>query len=96
VRDVMVNGVSSGPRTSYYLRQVTTSQPIEVSFEPDVYNITASVVNNGTVSPEGLTSFSRGANQVYTMTPTPGWVLLYLWFDGRNVGAPTTYTFSNR
>jgi len=95
VSNVVVDGVSYGPRNSWYFGNVTTNHTITVSFTPDVYTITASVTNSGSITPGGVTTLNKGASQTYTITPGPGYKILYVQVDGSSKGAITTYTFTN-
>ena len=95
VLDVVVDGVSYGPRNSWYFGNITTNHTIAVSFTPDVYTITASVTNSGSITPAGVTTVNKGANQTYTITPGPGYKILYVRVDGMNIGSPSSYTFTN-
>lgn len=95
VLDVVVDGVSYGVRTSWYFGSVTANHTISVTFTPDVYTITASVVNSGTITPDGVSTVNKGGSLTYTITPDPGWHVFYVRVDDTNVGALTTYTFTN-
>ncbi len=96
VLDVLVDGVSVGAVTTYTFLNVLTNHTIAASFAINASsNITASAGTNGTISPIGVTSVSCGANQIYTITPDPGYAVSVVTVDGSSVGAVTTYTFSN-
>jgi probable HAF family extracellular repeat protein len=95
VLDVTVDGASAGPRTNYLFTNVTADHTIAATFTPDVYVLSASSSGNGTISPAGDTTVSRGSSQTYNMTPAPGWHVLYVRVDSTNVGAITSYTFTN-
>ncbi len=53
--------------------------------------VTASAGANGTITPSGLVPVSCGGNQLFTLTPAPGYTVLDLLLDGGSVGAPLTY-----
>ncbi|MEI8175513.1 MAG: fibronectin type III domain-containing protein [Candidatus Omnitrophota bacterium] len=66
------------------------------------YTITATQGANGTISPLGATEVTRGASQVYTIVPAPGYVINDVTVDGslhpplRTTDFITgTYTFTN-
>jgi hypothetical protein len=95
VLNVVVDGVSYGARSSWFFSKVTANHTITVSFTPDVYTITATVVNSGTITPAGVTTVNKGDNLTYTITPGPGYKILNVWVDGSSKGAITTYSFTN-
>jgi parallel beta-helix repeat protein len=59
------------------------------------YTITASAGSNGSISPTGPVTVNQGANQTFTITPNSGYSVSSVTVDGTNVGAVSTYTFSN-
>jgi glucose/arabinose dehydrogenase len=59
------------------------------------YNITSSAGANGTISPLGTTVVNQGASQTYTITPNSGYQISQVLVNGTNVGALSSYTFSN-
>ncbi len=98
VQDVLVDGISRGAITSYTFENVTNSHTITASFWPASFPITAAwrgPDESGSISPEGTTMVARGGTVTYTMTPAQGYKVGYVVVDGRNVGAPTSYTFTN-
>jgi mannan endo-1,4-beta-mannosidase len=58
-------------------------------------NINSLAGSNGTISPSGLVPVSSGASQLFTITPNSGFDVDYVMVDGVNMGAITSYTFSN-
>ncbi len=64
---------------------------------PGNYTITASAGANGSISPNGATVLSPGANQTYTISPSssPCYDVEDVLVDGVSVGAVKSYTFSN-
>ena len=73
VVDVLVNGVSVGPVTSYQFPSVTADQTISATFAIDTFTITASAGTNGAISPAGVTTVNYGGSQTYTITPDIGY-----------------------
>lgn len=57
--------------------------------------ITASATAGGTISDSGSQSINRGGNKTYTIRPNNGHKINYVEVDGSNVGAVSSYTFSN-
>jgi hypothetical protein len=94
VADVLVDGASVGAVTSYTFTSVGASHTISATFSILTYPIVASSGANGTVSPSGTTDVSYGGTQVYTITPSPGYLINSVTVDGSSVGAVGTYTFA--
>jgi endoglucanase len=96
---VTVNGVSVGAVTTYTFANVTANQTIAATFKVIVvtptYTITATTGANGTISPLGASTVTRGASKVYTITPSAGYKVDAVTVNGVSVGAVTTYTFAN-
>lgn len=59
------------------------------------YTIVASARTGGTISPSGSVSVNAGADQVFTITPNTGYIILDVEVDGSSVGAVPSYTFTN-
>jgi hypothetical protein len=59
------------------------------------YTITASAGGNGTITPSGAVSVAPGSNQTFTIQAATNYVVETVLVDGTNVGAVTTYTFTN-
>jgi hypothetical protein len=84
----------------YYYGNGTPNTPSDgggffiVDVKP-TYKITASATGGGTISPSDEQTVKRGESVTFTMTPDSGARLLRVLVDGRNIGARTTYTFSN-
>jgi len=96
ISDVVVDGVSVGPVSTYTFSNVNTDHAIWAQFAavPDL-TITASAGVGGTISPSGTVAVKYGANQQFDITPLPGYVIADVLVDGASVGAVNTYVFSN-
>jgi hypothetical protein len=95
IADVVVDGTSVGPVSSYTFANVQAAHTISATFALDVYTITATADVNGTIAPSGTLTLNKGATQTFTITPEPGFDVSSIIVDGANKGALTTYTFSN-
>jgi hypothetical protein len=95
VADVLVDGASVGKVTSYTFVNVQMGHTISVSFEPDVYTITATADVNGSITPLGTITVNKGASQTFTITPNPGYTVRSVIVDGSNRGAITSFTITN-
>jgi hypothetical protein len=95
ILDVLVDGVSQGPISSYSFTNVTASHTIQASFQP-FFTITASAGAGGQITPAGVTTlYGAGNSQAYTITPNAGFVIQNVVVDGVSQGAIGTYTFTN-
>jgi type IV pilus assembly protein PilY1 len=94
IADVLVDGVSQGPRTSYTFTGVTTNHTIAVSFNQPTYTITVTPPANGTISP-GTSTLIINGNQTFTIAANPGYGISDVQVDGSSVGAVGSYTFTN-
>jgi hypothetical protein len=96
VANVLVDGVSQGAITSYTFSNVQANHTISATFAINgPYTITASSGANGSVSPNGATVLTCGANQTYTIAADPCYHVVSVLVDGVSQGAISSYTFSN-
>ncbi|MFO0585663.1 MAG: hypothetical protein U0229_25560 [Anaeromyxobacter sp.] len=95
VVDVLVDGGSVGPQTSWQFVSVTAGHTVSATFAIDTYTIASSAGANGSISPSGSTSVNHGGSQTYTITPSAGYHLATLTVDGAAAAAASSYTFSN-
>ncbi len=58
-----------------------------------VYPISATAGEGGTISPAGRSEVQYKRNLTYTITPDEGYAIEAVWVDGENLGAIDTYTF---
>src|SRR5581483_4499685 len=85
--DVYV-GATPGGSATFGPTTVTTSNAT-------TFTITASAGTGGTISPSGSVSVNQGSSQTFTIAPNSGFAVSSVTVDGTNVGAVSTYTFSN-
>ena len=95
VADVVVDGFSAGPISSYTFDQIVDDHTINATFVADTVTITSSAGTNGTISPPGMVSVPIGSSQTFTISPDSGFVISDVLVDGASIGAIDTYTFSN-
>jgi hypothetical protein len=65
------------------------------NFTIDRWTLTASAGSGGTISPSGTVYVAQGGSQAFTIAANTGYVISAVTVDGANVGAVTSYTFSN-
>ncbi|OGP75793.1 MAG: hypothetical protein A2W09_00650 [Deltaproteobacteria bacterium RBG_16_50_11] len=95
IADVLVDGVSQGPITSFEFNNVTANHTISASFAINTYTITASAGANGSISPSGAVTVNHGNNQSFTITPDVGYHVDDVLVDGISVGSVTSHQFNN-
>jgi hypothetical protein len=96
IADVLVDGASVGAVATYTFTKVTANHTIAVTFAASPsYTITAAAGVNGTITPSGTITVSKGARQAFTITPNRGYQVRSVIVDGANRGAITSYTFTN-
>ncbi|MBF0451581.1 MAG: tandem-95 repeat protein [Candidatus Magnetomorum sp.] len=95
IGDVLVNGLSVGPKTSYYFENVRGKNTIVASFKPARFSITVQGTENGTIQPENLVWVTEGKDQTFTITPSSGYEVVSVTIDGQSIGIINTYTFYN-
>jgi hypothetical protein len=94
VADVLVDGQSVGPVSSYTFSQVSADHSITAAFAADSFTITAAAGNHGSISPTGGVSVDYGASPTFTISPDAGYHVTDVLVDGQSVGAVSSYTFS--
>jgi hypothetical protein len=85
--DVNVNATPGGS-ASFGATTVSTTAPT-------TFTITASAGGGGTISPSGGVIVNQGSNQTFAITANSGFSISSVTVDGTNVGAVSSYTFSN-
>ncbi len=93
VKDVLVDGVSVGPVTSYTFREVTIDHSITASFAVDIMTIAASAGPHGSINPEGAVYFAYGTDQSFSIKADARYHIADVLVDGVSVGPVTAYTF---
>jgi len=95
IQNVLVDGVSQGPITTYSFTNVTTNHAISATFTSDTYAINSSAGTGGTITLAGSTSVNCGADQTYTIIPATCYQIQDVFVDGVSLGPINTYTFTN-
>ncbi|NUQ43175.1 MAG: choice-of-anchor D domain-containing protein, partial [Calditrichaceae bacterium] len=95
VADVLIDGSSAGPLTSYTFGNVAANHTIEASFAINVYNIFASAGANGSITPSGNVAVTHGNGQNFTITPDMNYSIGDVIVDGVSQGAISSYDFMN-
>ena len=95
VTDVLVDGQSVGPVSSYTFNNVTAPHAIEALFQADVFTISSMAGAGGTISPSGQIQVTGGADQGFILTVDEGYEIQDLVVDGVSMGNQSGFTFSN-
>ena len=90
-----LTGYPVGARDAWGFSNVGADHTISVTFTPDVFILTATAYDNGSISPAGDTIVSKGGSQTYTITPDPGYTVAYVIVDGAYKGPITSFDFTN-
>jgi hypothetical protein len=96
VANVLVDGLSVGPVTSYTFNNISTNHTILATFSDlSTFTITSSAGTGGIIAPSGETTVNPGASQTYNIYPGDGYEISDVTIDGGSVGTVSTYTFNN-
>lgn len=85
-----VNGVFN-----YTFPAITENKTLTATIVAKKYTITAQAEAHGSITPAGSTQVNAGSTQIYTITPNNGYVVDKVMVDGMNMGAVTSYIFTN-
>jgi hypothetical protein len=96
IADVVVDGVSKGPVTSFVFKDISTFHTIAATFASAAqYSINAIAGTGGTITPSGAVQVDCHSNQTFTMTPDSCCHVVAVFVDGGSQGSVTSYTFTN-
>jgi hypothetical protein len=96
ILEILIDGISAGPVSTYTFTNVITDHSISVSFLAiPAYPVDASSGSGGSINPSGRTMVFEGSTQSFTITPNTGYQISDVLVDNISVGDVTTYTFSN-
>lgn len=95
IKDVLVDGLTVGPISSYTFTNVQDDHKIKATFETAVFTITPSAGSNGWISPSIPVSVPRWGSQTFYISSNPGYLIKDVAVDGNSAGPLTSYTFTN-
>ncbi|MBF0451722.1 MAG: carboxypeptidase regulatory-like domain-containing protein, partial [Candidatus Magnetomorum sp.] len=95
VADVLVDGVSQGPITSYFFQDIQTGHTIEVQFVRDLFAIQAASGPYGKIIPEGKIAVPPGDFQFFEFEPDHAFRVASVIVDGIDLGPLNQYYFEN-
>jgi photosystem II stability/assembly factor-like uncharacterized protein len=83
---------TANPRTD---TNVTADIAVTATFAIDLFAITASAGEHGSITPSSEASVPYGGSQSFAITPDDGYHVEDVVVDGSSVGVVTTYAFTN-
>ena len=92
---VLVDGFNVGAVDNYTFSNVTENHTVHVTFSVAQFTITATAGNGGRITPDGTVYANYNESKTFTFTPNNGYKINEVFIDGANVGAISSYTFSN-
>lgn len=92
--DVIVDGISKGPITTYTFTNVREEHTIEAAFRLYKYDIEVIQGVNGKIEPE-TSQIEYGGSQKFNIIPNEGYEVADVLVDGVSLGAVTEYEFVN-
>lgn len=95
LHDVVVNGQSIGPVTSYEFENITDNHTIEAIFEKTIYEVEATAGEGGSIDPSGNISVDCGSNLVFNIEADDCYEILDVEVDGQSIGPVSTYEFAD-
>ena len=95
IKDVLVDGKSVGPVSTYTFDNITQEHTIEAQFELITYTITTLAGSGGSITPSGTITVKYGESKNFTITPNPNYKIKDILVDGKSVGPVSTYTFTD-
>ncbi|MEW6758486.1 MAG: PKD domain-containing protein, partial [Acidobacteriota bacterium] len=95
ILDVVVDGVSVGPVSSYTFSNVQANHTLAATFVRTHFVITATATTGGSISPSGAVAVLAGGDQAFSFAPSPGYYLSDVVVDGLSLGILPGFTFVN-
>ena len=95
VDSLWINGhLNTDLTSSYTFTNIQDSGSIEVKFKQNIYVITSTSNEGGTISPLGTVNVETGGSQTYQIASNSGYIIDSLLIDGTlNNDSTTSYTF---
>ena len=89
VNNSWINNVNN----NYTFDTIKSNQTIRVVFKLQIFSITASAGNGGSISPQGISNVNYGATPSYTITPNMGYQIDSIIVNNVRVNNNNNYTF---
>lgn len=86
IKDVIIDGESIGPASTYTFTNVVSDHTVSVEFEILKHNVVFSTAGNGSVNyDQALESVPFGESRLLTFTPEDGWRVLCVFVNGQRI-----------
>jgi hypothetical protein len=95
IEDVVVDGISVGPVSTYTFYNINSDHTISVSFKIITFKISGSSDTGGSISPGGDVLADYGSEHTYKIAADSAYKILDVLADGVSVGPVTEYSFLN-
>ncbi|MFA6570057.1 MAG: T9SS type A sorting domain-containing protein, partial [Bacteroidota bacterium] len=96
VATLAVNGASMNPEEEITLLNITSSKTVTATFDAtNVYTITATAGQGGTITPSGVVNVNEGMSKQFLIAANTGWNIKDVVVDGTSLGVKTEHTFPN-
>jgi hypothetical protein len=96
IQNVFVDGVGIGAVSSYQFTNVTANHTLTATFAINTYRIVPSRSNtHGSITPRFTQTVNYGGSKRFTMKAARLYRISKVLVDGRNVGARSSWTFTN-
>jgi hypothetical protein len=94
IADILVDGISKGPKERFTFWDVNANHTIEAQFK-EKPSIDASAGENGLIEPSGKIYVNEGDFQLFKITANEGYKIDDVVVDGVSIGAKSSYYFEN-
>jgi len=94
IADVLVDGISKGPKERFTFWDVNANHTIEAQFQ-EKPSIDAAADENGLIEPSGKIYVNEGDFQLFNITANEGYKIVDVIVNGESIGAKSSYYFEN-
>ncbi len=95
IEDVIVDGKSAGPVSTWSFTRITRDHSISASFKIITFTITSNSGTGGSIGPEGDIPVTYGSDQEFIITPDSIYKILDVKADGISVGPVSSWSFDD-
>lgn len=95
IADVVTNNVSIGAVDTFTFVNVIQDHSIHASFAINIYNITATAGENGSIHPADTVMIPHGGDTLFTFLPDAGYTVYNVIVNGDSIGPMDSYLFSD-
>jgi len=92
IKDVLIDNISIGSKSSYYFRNINKDHTIQVFFKPINPIVKVISNDNGTINPSGDVQVIEGNSISFKITPDEGHWIKDITIDGASIGNVSSHT----